>query len=90
MRITNNELRGTGVLETQRVRSMSIDISRNLRNYNCDKISIELSTIDAGSIILYVEENRRECLQRIYSVVYHHCGNYDFFIRHHCKYKELE
>ena len=90
LRTTNKEVSGVGLLEPNRIRSMSADVSRHLREYKLEKQSVEITNIGKEEKEELIKNQRKECLQRIDSIAHHHCGNHQYCTKSHCKYKEIE
>jgi hypothetical protein len=71
-------LKGAYLLEASRIRAMSSDLAGHIREFNhtlemfCNKDPNDLSPNDHHSI----DTCRDLCLQRIESIVPHHCGNH--------------
>ena len=79
----NKEFSGVGLLEPQRIRSISADVSRHLRDYH--RVSSN-GNLNAQSI----NDQKLVYLARISSIVPHHCGNHEYCNKKHCQYKLLE
>ena len=75
----NKEYSGVGLLVPIRIKTISSDVSRHLRNYRDNMIK-------PNSIRSF---ERKKCLDNIDSIIHHHCGNHDFCSLGWCKYKQI-
>ena len=75
----HKEYSGVGLLEPIRIKTISSDISRHLRNYR--------DNMNKPNSIRSFE--RTKCLDNIDSIIHHHCGNHDFCSLGWCKYKQI-
>ena len=69
IRIKNKEFSGVGVLEPQRIRSISADVSRYLTDYYRARTDINRNTEE-------IDKLKSVYLTCIDSIIYHHCGNH--------------
>ena len=87
----NRQFRGVGLLDPNRIRSISADVSRHLRCYsNFTREIIKNSNCTIEQKSEEINKARDQCLQRIDSIVHHHCGNHTFCDKAHCVYKQIE
>ena len=85
-------LKGAGLLEGPRIRAMSSDLARHIREFNVtlemfrDQNPQELSPNDRHSL----NRSRDLCLKRIENIVPHHCGNHQKCDATYCGYLKIK
>lgn len=77
------EYGGVGLLTPSRIRF-------HLREYNNEQNNLGTRITNTIELKDKITEARAVCLQRINSIIHHHCGNHDFCHKSHRKYKEIE
>ena len=86
----NKEFSGVGLLDVSRIKAVSADVSRHLREYNIVRKSISNSNESHELKKDNTKVGRNTCLSRIDLIIYHHCDNHEFCDRHHYKYKSID
>ena len=78
----NSEFSGMNLLDPNRIRAMSSDVSRRLKRY--DKVDKHESN---SKDILSLQNT---CFQRVNSIVPHHCGDHSCCKASHFKQKSMQ
>ena len=87
----NKQFGGVGLLDPSRTCSISSDVSRHLSSYSNEKKAILSTTIgDSEDKKEKINNAKKTCLQRIDSIIHHHCGNHEHCDHSHCLHKKIE
>ena len=70
---------GVNMLDVLRIKSISADVSRHIREFHKEK-NYTGADVDA---------ERVKCLKRLKSICHHHCGNHEFCEESHCAYVSI-
>ena len=78
LKLNNMVFSGLGLLDISRIKSISADASRNLREFNKVRNNIADSAYIYNIRQDHLDQGRVVCLKRIDSIFHHHCGNHEY------------
>jgi len=85
VRETESTYRGVGLLESTRIKAISLDVSRLLHS-----LHKRLTTNRDGLPQADKQEAIQRCLDGIYAIVPHHCGDHSHCSANDCRFKQIK